>query len=138
MRRIPIIVNAACLVLLGSACDRAETPETSVGSDTAAAESGTRALDTIQVVLREWAISPSTENVPAGTVVFQVRNEGQYEHALEVEGNNEEKETDHIAAGQTATLAVDLKPGTYELYCPIEDTHGKHQERGMRTTITVN
>ncbi|MGQ0560911.1 MAG: cupredoxin domain-containing protein [Gemmatimonadota bacterium] len=133
------------LLVLFSGCERQETADTL--SDTAAihpevvppAVTGdtAAAADTIHVVLREWSVNPARDTLDAGRILFHVMNEGQYEHALEVEGGGIEEETDHIQPGQTATLEVNLQPGTYELYCPVEDTHGKHEELGMRTTVVV-
>ena len=54
-----------------------------------------------------------------------------------MEGGGIEEETSKIAPQQNAFLSVELRAGTYELYCPIEDTHGKHESLGMRTTIVV-
>jgi uncharacterized cupredoxin-like copper-binding protein len=72
--------------------------------------------------------------VQAGKVSFDVVNAGNTTHALEVEGPSGEVETEEIAAGDSATLQVDLsKPGSYEMYCPIAN----HKERGMEGEVTV-
>ncbi len=36
-------------------------------------------------------------------------------------------------AGRTTALTVDLKPGEYEFYCPVDG----HRELGMEGTIVV-
>jgi uncharacterized cupredoxin-like copper-binding protein len=74
---------------------------------------------------------PST--VPAGLVVFAIENAGESEHAFEVEGQGIEEEVGPLAPGDTGRLEVELAPGTYEVYCPIED----HAEKGMRLELTV-
>ena len=66
-------------------------------------------------------------------MTFDVTNDGQTVHNLEVEGNGVEEVTDDIEPGGTAQLAVDLEPGTYEMYCAI----GNHRELGMDGTVTV-
>jgi uncharacterized cupredoxin-like copper-binding protein len=38
-----------------------------------------------------------------------------------------------LQGGQSASLPVDLQPGTYEIWCPV----GEHKAKGMTTTITV-
>lgn len=34
-------------------------------------------------------------------------------------------------------LVADLKPGTYEVYCPRDDDAGKPKDKGMTTLLTV-
>ena len=66
-------------------------------------------------------------------VEFRVKNDGGVTHALEVESEELEEETEDIAAGESATLKVELEEGTYELYCPI----GDHKDRGMEAELVV-
>ena len=91
-----------------------------------------RLSEAIQVTETEYKID-TVGSVKAGSVTFGVRNEGQETHALEVEGNGIEEETEDIPPGEGAPLEVDLKEGTYELYCPI----GDHKDRGMITELVV-
>ena len=90
---------------------------------------------TVTVSETEFALSPKSVAVAkTGTVTFEVKNDGQVTHALEVEGNGVEQETDSIEPGQSATLTVTLdKTGKYEMYCPIDD----HKDKGMEGDITV-
>ncbi len=74
-------------------------------------------------------LDPST--VPAGAVKFEVANTGKYPHALAIDGVSER--TAELAAGQKATLSVKLRPGTYSLYCPIDD----HRGLGVQAKLTV-
>jgi uncharacterized cupredoxin-like copper-binding protein len=63
-----------------------------------------------------------------------VRNVGQIAHALEIEGNGVEQETEAIQPGSSATLTVRLpKSGRYEMYCPIDG----HKGKGMKGSIQV-
>jgi uncharacterized cupredoxin-like copper-binding protein len=67
-------------------------------------------------------------------VTFDVSNDGQSPHNLEVEGNGIEEELESdLDAGETGTLAVELEPGEYEWYCPV----GNHADLGMEGTLTV-
>jgi uncharacterized cupredoxin-like copper-binding protein len=68
-------------------------------------------------------------------VVFHVVNGGRLEHALEVEGKGLERRTAPIGSGAEGTLNVTLKPGRYELYCPLGG--GAHKQAGMKTMVTV-
>ena len=85
--------------------------------------------------LSEWTIQLSEGTVPAGQVTFTVKNGGTIPHAFEVEGNGAEKETPVIQPGASAALTLTLKPGTYEVYCPVgQDSHKK---LGMDTHLKV-
>ncbi|MGH7483084.1 MAG: hypothetical protein ACRELV_13090, partial [Longimicrobiales bacterium] len=140
-RTMTALVTALTIAL--AACEPADDQDATLGGDTAAAPLDTAPADVageadVTATLTEWQITLSSESVAPGTVMFQVTNEGEYEHAFEVEGNGEEFETDPIAPGSSATLTADLSPGTYEVYCPIVDEeHGSHEELGMTTELVV-
>ena len=90
--------------------------------------------ETVELRETEFAIEPAEALVEkAGVVEFRVKNDGGVTHALEVESEELEEETEDIAAGNTATLKVELEEGTYELYCPI----GDHKDRGMEAELVV-
>jgi uncharacterized cupredoxin-like copper-binding protein len=83
----------------------------------------------------DFALSPSTVMIDApGTYAFKATNDGGTDHALEIEGNGVEEETDTISPGDSATVTVDLEAGTYEMYCPIDG----HRDQGMEGEITVS
>jgi plastocyanin len=89
----------------------------------------------VNVKLSEWTVQLSEATAPAGQVTFAVTNGGSIPHALEVEGQGTEQQTPLIQPGASATLTVNLKPGTYEVYCPVgEDSHKK---LGMETHLKV-
>ena len=90
---------------------------------------------TIQVKETEYKLTPSSFTVAKpGTVTFDVTNGGQIDHALEVEGNGVEEETETISPGSSAKLTVDLsKAGSYEVYCPIDN----HRGMGMEAKLVV-
>jgi uncharacterized cupredoxin-like copper-binding protein len=91
-------------------------------------------LQTITITETDFALAPDSVAVEnAGTYAFEVVNEGQTEHALEVEGEGIEEETETLAPGERATLTVELDAGTYELYCPV----GDHADRGMTGKLEV-
>jgi plastocyanin len=68
----------------------------------------------------------------AGKVTLKLVNDSEIPHAIEVEGNGVEEETKTITKS-SADLTVDLKPGTYEYYCPVSN----HKET-MKGTLTVS
>jgi plastocyanin len=92
----------------------------------------TAASPTQEVHLIEYAVHlPAT--LPAGRIAFNVENGGKEDHAFEIEGNGVHQKTDVLKRGNTTSLEVDLKPGTYTVYCPVKD----HAQKGMKTTVTV-
>ena len=92
----------------------------------------TPAPPTQEVHLIEYAIH-MPDTLPAGRVAFNVENGGKETHAFEIEGNGIEAKTNELSRGNTASLEVDLKPGTYTIYCPVDG----HKDKGMKKTITV-
>jgi len=128
----------------------------------AAACGGGRAQTTVDVTLREFSVEPARSSAPAGEVTFQVRNEGPNDaHELVVirtdlapdalptddrgvvdesaEGIEVVDEVEQVPVGGSATLRVDLEPGSYVLICNIydEEEQEAHYAQGMRTAFTV-
>jgi plastocyanin len=88
---------------------------------------------TVEVTLTEYAIE-MPESLPAGPTTFVIHNEGQKSHSFVLQGEgSEEKLSESLRPHATANLEVDLKPGTYKVYCPI----GSHEAKGMARTVVV-
>jgi plastocyanin len=87
----------------------------------------------VSAKLSEWKVELSEATIAAGPVTFTVSNAGSIPHAFEVEGQGIEEETKVIQPGTTATLTLTLKPGTYEVYCPVGDDSQK--KPGMVTRL---
>jgi uncharacterized cupredoxin-like copper-binding protein len=82
------------------------------------------------------SFSRSDLTARAGSVTVTLDNPSgnQLPHAIEIEGNGVEEETETIQPGGRASVTVDLRPGRYEFYCPV----GNHREQGMEGTLTVS
>jgi uncharacterized cupredoxin-like copper-binding protein len=90
---------------------------------------------TVDMSAVDFKFNPSDPTVKSGDVTFNLTNDGQAPHSLEIEdvnGQDQEIEGD-VSPGQSGTLTVNLKPGTYEFYCPVDN----HKEMGMEGEITV-
>ena len=125
MRRVLLLAVSILAALLLAGC----------GSDDGDDEGGdSSGGQTVEVVATEFAFDPADVSVDeAGETTFTVSNEGEFPHALEIEGNGIEEETDELAPGASGSVTVDLEPGEYELYCPV----GDHRDRGMEGTLVV-
>jgi uncharacterized cupredoxin-like copper-binding protein len=61
-------------------------------------------------------------------------NAGKERHSIEIEGNGLEAGLSApLSRGDQTRWEVTLTPGTYEVYCPVND----HQEKGMTTRLVV-
>jgi plastocyanin len=104
-------------------------------SDTsgAAGTSGGGGGQTIDVAASDFMFAPADLQADAGDVTINLTNDGQSDHALEIEGNGVEEETDTIPPGESTSLTLTLEDGTYEIYCPVDG----HKGLGMVGTLTV-
>ncbi|HSQ29146.1 MAG TPA: cupredoxin domain-containing protein [Gemmatimonadaceae bacterium] len=89
----------------------------------------------LKAELREWKISLNGTSVSSGRVTIEVHNSGTTTHSFEIEGNGIEQRTRPVAPDSTVSLSVDLKPGKYEIYCPLGS--GMHRRMGMKADLTV-
>jgi plastocyanin len=69
----------------------------------------------------------------AGKVTVTFDNPSSVPHAVEIEGNGVEEESETVTSSKAPPITVDLKPGTYEYYCPVAG----HEAAGMKGTLTV-
>ena len=98
-------------------------------------EAAAQASQPITVSLTEWKIGIPRDTVQAGAITFRVNNNGAMNHALYVKGEGVDKGTREIPMRQSVSLTATLKPGTYELYCPMSDE--SHKLAGMKRTLVV-
>lgn len=124
MRSRAAPVALVCALLAAGGCGSEEESSAPAGA----------ALETVTVSETEFALKPSKITLEeAGTYTFKAVNDGSSDHALELEGEGAEAATDTIAPMASAELTVELKAGTYELYCPIDG----HAEQGMKASVSV-
>lgn len=86
---------------------------------------------TVTVVEQEYSFTLSKHVAPAGWVVFKAINKGTIAHDFFIYGIN--KGTAAINPGQSTTLKLLLKKGSYHYVCTI----GEHAIRGMQGQFTV-
>jgi uncharacterized cupredoxin-like copper-binding protein len=112
-----------------------DTSSSTAASSTTTAAQGGAGSSSVDVSETDFKLNPSDPKVKAGQITFNVSNDGQTVHSLEVEGPNGDQELQSdLSPGQKGVLSVDLsKPGKYEFYCPV----GNHKQLGMKGEITV-
>jgi|GEM_PF-1723800 len=87
----------------------------------------------VVVTIPDWKLEMNTTSVPAGKVHFVLNVTGWSMHQLHIVGNGVDKLGPQVQVGKCGSFDVDLKPGTYEIYCDIDH----HRERGEKGTLTV-
>ena len=87
----------------------------------------------VEVTLTDHRID-MPRSIPAGKTAFIVTNSGKAKHNFEIEGQGIEKKFfASVDPNESKTLQLNLKPGNYKVFCPMED----HEGKGMETTLTV-
>jgi uncharacterized cupredoxin-like copper-binding protein len=83
----------------------------------------------------EFKIDTASTSLKAGDYVFQVVNSGKFPHDLHIAtpDGSEIAHTDMLQAGQSGSIQVTLKAGTYQMWCAVDG----HRARGMQGTLTV-
>jgi plastocyanin len=70
----------------------------------------------------------------AGKVTIVMDNPSDVPHAVEIEGMGVEAKGETVGNGGVSKATADVKPGTYEFYCPVDG----HKQAGMEGKLTVN
>ncbi|KUL46980.1 cupredoxin domain-containing protein [Streptomyces regalis] len=129
-RRVLLGVAAGGLTALLAACGGGGNGSSSNDDSTSnSTGKGTQ----VTAELSDFRIKLSTEKFQPGQYTFTAKNTGSHDHALEIEGPGGEDRSKTLEPGQSTTLTVTLKSGSYEVYCPVDG----HKDRGMETDITV-
>ena|SRR5215210_4244899 len=123
MRRLILIPAVALVLALGGCGSDDDGGGSSGGGQTlslAADPGGALKFDKTELTAK------------AGKVTIDLDNPAAIQHAVEIEGNGVEAESDTVTDAKTS-VSADLKAGTYEFYCPVPG----HREGGMEGTLTV-
>jgi uncharacterized cupredoxin-like copper-binding protein len=126
---------AVPVVGCGGSSDDNSTSNAATQVSTTGGAAATGAGGTVNLAATDFKFNPSDPSVSSGQVTFNLKNDGQTTHSLEIEdvnGHDQELEGD-VSPGQSGTLKVNLPPGNYEFYCPVDD----HKQMGMEGEITV-
>ena len=89
----------------------------------------------VTVTLTEFKVKLSRDSVRAGRATFQLMNGGATSHQIQVKGPDTDKTSAIINAKQAGSLVLTLKPGEYDIICPMAD--GTHMTAGMVAKLKV-
>ena len=83
----------------------------------------------------DLAFNKTSLSANAGEVTIVMKNPSSATapHAVEIEGQGVEEESETVQPGGTGRVSATLEPGTYEFYCPV----GNHADAGMEGELTV-
>lgn len=128
------ILCLALPVMLAACRERVEV--SAAGSYEAGARvtvSGQPAADTVRVTLLEYSIEmPAT--LSPGRTVLVVLNSGTMAHNFRITGQGiEQVFPASLLPGQSRMMTVDLRPGSYDVYCPADN----HRQIGMFVSLKV-
>ncbi|GAA4293054.1 hypothetical protein GCM10023086_03530 [Streptomyces venetus] len=132
-QRVLLGVAAGGLTALLAACGGGGNGSSAGGTTTSPPPKSTTSGTPVTAELTDFHIALSTGKFQPGQYTFTAKNMGQHEHALEIEGPGGENRSKTLDPGQSTTLTVTLKSGSYEVYCPVDG----HKDLGMKTSITV-
>jgi uncharacterized cupredoxin-like copper-binding protein len=114
----------------GESTSQTTTAATTTASTTTQAPTATK----VAVSETEFKITFAQTPTKAGSYAFAVKNDGKVPHDFVVEGNGVKEKTKLLNPGASDTLKVDLKPGTYDVYCSVPG----HKQAGMDVKLTLS
>lgn len=85
----------------------------------------------VKITEKEFTITPKTITAAASVRQLTITNAGAMEHTFVIDALKVKSPS--IKPGQSVTITVNLKKGTYQVYCDVPG----HQEVGMVATLVV-
>lgn len=122
LRAVPALVAASVVIAGGAAA-------TVAVADTAHASAHAAAGTTINVTAVDYKFKLSASSAKPGSVTFKISNKGQTSHDFSID----HKTSKLIGPGQSTTLTVTLKAGSYPYLCTVPG----HAALGMKGTFKV-
>ena len=131
----------ACLLLFVGMMAAVSTVGTTTEATTTATATTAQGTTTqtapatkVDVSETEFKIAFAKTPTAAGSYDFVVKNDGKVPHDFVVSGNGVNEKTPLLNSGDSHTVSVDLKPGTYDVYCSVPG----HKQAGMDVKLTVS
>ena len=137
--RIAVLPLAACcgaLLVAGCGSSSNSSSDTNAGAASTTATQATPAPSSGGAPAgggSQLKFDKSSLTGKAGKVTFAMDNPSSVPHAIAVEGNGVDQKANTVQQGGVSKLTVDLKPGKYVFYCPVDG----HKDAGMKGTLTI-
>jgi uncharacterized cupredoxin-like copper-binding protein len=137
---LPMAAAAVALTAAGcsssgspAAAPSSAAPASSSGAPAAAAAGGTTAVTAVET---EFHIALSKKSFSPGTYKFTAVDKGHLQHNLVIDGPgvNMAKTAGLLSPGQSASVTVTLRKGSYDIFCGVPG----HKAEGMNVNITVS
>ncbi len=144
--------------LIVAACSSTKSAATTTTQPPAATTTAGAPGSTVDYSLVEWGIKGAA-TAKAGSVTFNVKNDGKFKHELVVVRADSYKalpqeasghiledkipqadkagEAGEIGIGETKSVTLDLKAGKYVVFCNILDKEVSHAAKGQVIELTV-
>jgi plastocyanin len=118
------------VVLLAAGCGGGSS-----GGDTSTPPSGSGG-EVIDIPISDsgFSFTKSSVTASAGTITLSSVNPQSSTHDISIKGNGIDEQGNQVSGGDTSTVTVTLKAGTYEYYCSVPG----HEDAGMKGTLTVS
>jgi uncharacterized cupredoxin-like copper-binding protein len=83
---------------------------------------------------KEFKFSHPHPTVSHGTVKFELKNKGTVTHSFKlIKSKTKRVRAKNLSPGESTTVKIKLKPGTYKFYCPVDG----HRALGMKGKVRV-
>lgn len=91
--------------------------------------------DTVTISVADFMIEPDDVTATGPTIAFDVINDGPTPHNFTIrnEAGETVAATTDLSVGEAELLEVELKPGTYTIFCSLAG----HESLGMSGTLAV-
>jgi plastocyanin len=119
-----------------SSSSASSTPSSSQTTPATSGSSGGGASSNLKVDADpsgQLKFTKSSLSAKSGNVTITMDNPSDVPHGVAIEGNGVDKDGQVVNKGGKSTVSANLKPGSYEFYCPVPG----HKEAGMEGKLTV-
>ncbi|MDQ6899836.1 MAG: cupredoxin domain-containing protein [Candidatus Dormibacteraeota bacterium] len=130
------LVLPLAVLIIGGCGGGSSSSGTSASSVPSATAAPTPTAQVITIRESEFKLDPAVVTVKAGTITFNLTDDGKFPHDLHIAPKgttNEVGAAQRITAGGMTSFTVTLQAGTYDMWCAVDS----HRQQGMQGTITV-